>query len=90
MQYAGVVHQDKFYLVGGITDPDLNPGIRDDVRILDFTRQQWTLVTADVRPRGRVDQFLIGYGDQLIQFGGVSHDKSSYVLCTSHTPLIFS
>ena len=71
--------------MGGTTDPDLNPDIRDDVRILDFTRQQWTLVTADVRPRGRLDQFLIGCGDQLIQFGGVSLDKSSSVFCTSHT-----
>ncbi len=25
IQYAGVVHQDKFYLVGGTIDPDLNP-----------------------------------------------------------------
>ena len=90
IQYAGVVHQDKFYLVGGTIDPDLNPAVRDDVRILDFTTQQWKLVTADVRPRGRVDQFLIGCGDQLIQFGGVSHDKSSSVSCTSHAPLTFS
>lgn len=90
IQYAGLVHQDSFYLVGGTTDPDMNPNSRDDVRILDFATQRWTLVTTDVRPRGRVDQFLIGCGDQLIQFGGVSHDKSSSVYCTPHVALTTS
>ncbi|DBA93308.1 TPA: Galactose oxidase, central domain [Trebouxia sp. C0005] len=76
---AGLVHQDSFYLVGGTTDPDMNPNSRDDVRILDFATQRWTLVTTDVRPRGRVDQFLIGCGDQLIQFGGYDSAAHEFV-----------
>ena len=45
-------------------------GLEDDMRVLDFAKQEWTLLSFPTKPRCCEGVFLGTFGNYLIQFGG--------------------
>ena len=63
---VGAVHEGKFYLTSTSTrDED-----EDDMRIYDFTKKEWEMLTFGLRPEAAINSFVTVSGDQLVQYGG--------------------
>ncbi len=88
------MHQDVFYLVGGLDSRRREPGIEMhldlsifNTRLFDFNTQTWTQVAVSQSPNVCDGVQLVALGDQLILFGGTDSTMHCCISVTDMQPL---